>query len=339
MRTVGRQRRTDKHLPQRVYRRRGVYYFVDRAGKWHLLQDERGRRDYASALRALARLIDDTGPGHTVEQLIARYTAEELGAKAERTVRGRLQEFKPLAKVFGAMSPQAIEPHHVWEYWRERGCTEQARHEIRALSALLTFARRCGARTAPNPCFGLQLPGSRPRDRYVTDEEFQLVRSIAQPMIRYAMELAVRCGFDGATIRMLERKHLTEEGIEFERPKTGTLQVIEWDEELRAVVRELLRLRPQLRRYLICTRRGEPYTLDGFQAQWQRTMRKAMRAGLTRRFRFHDLRAKSASDAADDQSAADRLGHGDVNLTRKVYRRLPRRAQALNILGAPERKP
>ena len=28
----------------------------------------------------------------------------------------------------------------------------------------------------------------------------------------------------------------------------------------------------------------------------------------------------------DDQDAADRLGHGDVKLTRDTYRRLPRRA-------------
>ena len=50
---------------------------------------------------------------------------------------------------------------------------------------------------------------------------------------------------------------------------------------------------------------------------------------------FHDLRAKSASDSASDQDAADRLGHGDVKLTRDTYRRLPRRAAALKILEGP----
>ena len=53
---------------------------------------------------------------------------------------------------------------------------------------------------------------------------------------------------------------------------------------------------------------------------------------LAERFTFHDLRAKSASDSASDQDAADRLGHGDVKLTRDTYRRLPRRAAALKIL-------
>jgi integrase len=86
-----------------------------------------------------------------------------------------------------------------------------------------------------------------------------------------------------------------------------------------------LKLPPQLRRYLICNRRGQLYTLNGFQSQWRRTMNKALQAGLAERFHFHDLRAKRASDAESDQAAADRLGHGDVELTRRVYRRLPRR--------------
>jgi hypothetical protein len=35
---------------------------------------------------------------------------------------------------------------------------------------------------------------------------------------------------------------------------------------------------------------------------------------------------------ATPQDAADRLGHGDVKLTRDTYRRQPRRAAALKIL-------
>lgn len=330
MRGVGRQRKHDRDLPQRVYRRRGALYYVDTAGKWHPLG-----KVYAEALRVLAGLVERGAPAQTVEQLVAKYAAEELGRKAEKTRRGRLQEFKPLVKVFGHMSPEEIEPHHVWSYWTARGRTEQARHEIRAFSALLTFARRVGARKQPNPCFGLQLPQSKARDRYVTDEEFLAIRDLAPPMIGYAMDLALLAGMDQSTIRRLERRNLTDDGIEFERGKTGAFQLIEWSDELRLTVQAILRERPQLRRFLICNRRGQPYSLNGFQSQWQRVMRKAKAAGLAT-YHFHDLRGKSASDAESDQEAADRLGHGDARLTRKVYRRLPRRAAALRILDAPQ---
>ena len=158
-----------------------------------------------------------------------------------------------------------------------------------------------------------------------------MVREIAPPMIGYAMDLALLAGFDQGTIRGLERRHLTDKGILIEREKTGVLQLIEWNDALDVTVKGLLRERPQLRPYLICNRKGQPYSLNGFQSQWQRVMRKAMQAGLAERFHFHDLRAKSASDDATDQGAADRLGHGDVKLTQRVYRRLPRRGKALSI--------
>ena len=216
----------------------------------------------------------------------------------------------------------------VTAYWRRAGQTEGTRHRIRALSALLTFGRQIGALDCPNPCYGLQLPRARRRRRYVTDEELAIVRGCAPPMMRGAIDLAVLAGMDGATIRALERRHLTDRGIEFMRTNTEhtdpDLQVINWSEDLRAAVRTLLSLRPQLRQFVACSRSGQPYTLDGFQAQWQRVMRKAVKKGLAERFHFHDLRAKSASDAKTDQEAADRLGHGDPAITRRVYRRLPR---------------
>lgn len=327
MRGVGRKRTKDRHLPERVYYRHGAYYFVDTAGKWHPLG-----KDYPGALRALAKLLAANAPTHTMDLLIAKYEAEELPAKAKKTQTGRRQEFKPLRKVFGHMAAEAIEPHHVWTYFKARGSTEQARHEVRALSALLTFARRTGARKTSNPCFGLQLPGSKPRTHYVTDEAFIFVRELAQPMMGHAMDLAYIAGMDEGTIRTLERKNLKDDGIEFERGKTGAFQLIEWNDELRLIVAAILRERPQLRRVLICNRKGQAYTANGFQSQWQRLMRRAKKAGLTASFHFHDLRGKSASDETDDQTAADRLGHADVRLTRRVYRRLPRRAPALRIL-------
>lgn len=331
MSRVGRKRKRDRHLPERVYHRHGAYYYVTVEGKWRPLG-----KAYSDALRALAVLLGEGAPVQTIELLIAKYEAEELPKKAKKTRVGRLQQFKAVRDCFGTMSAEEIEPHHVWNFWRARGETEQARHEVSALSALLTFARQVGARKTENPCFKLGKKSSKHRTRYVTDEEFLQVRSVAQPMIAYSMDLALIAGMDEGTIRMLERRHLKDDGIEFERPKKGdqesAFQLIEWNDELRLTVQAILRERPQLRRALICNRKGKPYSANGFQSQWQRTMRKAVKAGLENRFHFHDLRAKSASDDETDQAASDRLGHADVATTRRIYRRLPRRATALKIL-------
>lgn len=92
--------------------------------------------------------------------------------------------------------------------------------------------------------------------------------------------------------------------------------MIQWSEALQDVVNSAKKLRPQVRNHLITNARGKPYTGDGFATQWDRTMTKALKVGLTERFHFHDLRAKSASDD-DLQTASDRLGHGNVSTTER----------------------
>lgn len=318
---MGRNRKKNRHLPPRVYQRRGkLYYVKPGTEEWIPLPD---------GLKTWAAIVESVDAAETMSALWAKYQLAELHKKAVKTQKNRRQEWSMLEPVFGAMHPRDIEPHHAWNYWKKRGEIEQAKKEVRCLSAILTFARQTGIITHENPCYKLRFPDSKPRDHYVTDEAFSFVRERAQPMMGYAMDLAYLAGMDEGTIRKLERRNLTDEGIEFARGKTGKLQLIEWNDELRAVVKAILREKPQVRQVLICNRQGKGYSPDGFQSQWQRLMRRCEKEGLEERFHFHDLRAKSASDSDDDQSAADRLGHSDVKLTQRVYRRLPKRAKAL----------
>lgn len=325
--TVGGKRRTNTHLPRRMYTKHGAFYFVDSKNKWRRLAD-----NYPDALTAYARLMAADSPADTIESLIAKYTAEELPKKAKATQQSRLKEFKPVGKAFGHMKPDEIEPSDVWNYYHARGETEQAKHEVRGLSAVLSFGRRIGACKRENPCFGLRMTGGGSRDRYVSDEEFLLVRSFAPEMIGLAMDIALLAAFRKSDILKLERRHLTDDGIQIETGKDKKFLLIEWNDELHATIDAAFRIAPRVRQFVICRRDGKRYSADGFGAMWQRVMTKAMENGLEERFTLHDLRAKSASDAEDDAEATARLGHNDPRLTKKIYRRLPRRAQALRIL-------
>lgn len=325
---VGRTRKKNKHLPRRMYEKRGAYYFVTKSNEWKPLG-----RDYPEALRQYAAILAGDAPGHTIELLWAKYQTQALLKLAKKTQTNRRNDMKWPLKVFGEMSPAAIEPHHVWTYWRERGETEQARHEIRALSALLTYARQCGARSTENPCFDLRLPGAKARDVYVTDAMFYAVRDIAPPMLGYAMDLAWCAGLDSGTIRRLEWRNVTKTGLLFERGKTKKLQQID-GEDLVSILRQLRQERPQVRRSIICARNGLAYTEDGFQSAWQDAVAKAIkleRLKAEERYHFHDIRAKGGSEAESDEAASALLGHGDVQVTRKHYRRLPQRSQAISI--------
>jgi integrase len=326
---VGRRRLSDKHLPRRVYHRHGAYFYAAPDGRWHRLA-----ADYPAALRTLATMVKSDNPPVTVDTLIAKYEVDVLAKQAERTRQTRAQEFRQVRAVFGKMHPADIEPSDVFRFWLDRGQIEQAKHEIRALSAVMTFGRNIGAYKHPNPCFGLRLPESKARERYVTDAEFLLARDRAPAMIGHAMDLALVGGLDQGTIRQLERRHITDAGLRFTRGKTGEEQLIDWNDELRLVVAAALRESPQVRRFVICTRRGQPFSLSGFQSAWQRLMAKVEQDGGTK-FTFHDLRAKSASDSDSDEEARARLGHQDVRTTVRHYRRLPKRATALRILDKP----
>lgn len=327
---VGRLRRSNRHLPRGVYLHHGAYWLV-RAGKWSKLG-----RDFGSAMAEYGRLQAAGAAVVTVSDLIARYSAEVLARRTPITARNRRGELAKIAEWVGHLEPRDVRSADVWDYWRARGEGPAARHEIRALSALLTYARRIGALDGPNPAYGLRLPLEAPRERYVTDEEYLAVRALAAPMVRHAMDLALLCGLDRATVLALERRNITDAGIEFQRGKTKGLQRIGWSDDLREVVEEVLREEPRLRHALICRRDGRRYTPDGFSTLWQRAMAAYAEGGGTR-FTFHDIRAKSASDAGSDQEAADRLNHSDPSITRRVYRRLPRLAKPLAWRGKNEK--
>lgn len=329
---MGRKRTTHPGLPKHVRQTKAAFHFEDPVTrKWSKLAD---RDDYTGMLTALARILEANAPTNTIEHLWAKYQVEEFHKLAAKTQQNRRNDMKRPLAVFGKMSAQAIEPHHAWTYWRKRGETEQAKHEIRAMSALLTYARQVGARSTENPWFelGLEVKNKTPRP-YVTDALFFAVRDIAPPMIGCMMDAAWCAGLDGATLRKLERRHVTDTGLLFERQKTKKLQQIDGP-DLVEIIKATLRLAPQVRRFIFCRRDGKALSANGFQTAWQRLMRKAVKLGRiskAQRYGLHDLRGKAGSEAETDEQAKNLLGHSDVKVTRQHYRRLPQRAEALRI--------
>lgn len=330
---MGRRRKTHIGLPKHVRVAHNAYHYEDpETRKWSRLAD---LDDYAGMLTALARILAANAPTNTIEGLWAKYQVWELPKLAMKTQQNRRNDMKRPLKVFGKMSAAAIEPHHAWTYWRRRGETEQAKHEIRAMSVLLTYARQEGARLTDNPWFelGLEVKNKTPRP-YVTDAMFFALREIAPPMIGCMMDAAWCSGLDGATLRKIERRHVTDTGLLFERSKTGKFQQIDGP-DLVEIIRSALRIPPQVRRFVFCQRNGQPYSANGFQTAWQRLVHKAIKLGRitkTQRYGLHDLRGKAGSEAASDEAAKNLLGHSDVKVTREHYRRLPQRGEALRIL-------
>lgn len=313
---MGRKRKTDKHLPQRVYCRRGSYYLVDVSGKWNPLG-----RDFPKAMAKYGELTDPGRSCSSLRDVIEKYRLYVLPLKAESTQKGEGRQLTRLASVFGDMLPDEITTQHVYQYMDARSAfPTAARQEVTLLHHVFVKAIRWGS-ASRNPVSGVEKPKSAPRDRYVTDGEYDAVRTIASPQLRVAMDLALLTGLRRGDILRLTRENLNAAGILVKTGKTGKSLLIQYSPALEAVLAESRKLKPQVPgKFLIRNKQGRQFTADGFASNWQRLMRKAVKAGIER-FTFHDIRAKNASDSASLTEASERLGHSSTALTRKTYYR------------------
>lgn len=320
---MGQRRKNNKHLPRRVYVHHGSYRYEPKDGARVTLARV---GDIAGMFRALA--IAQGGQSdtrlNTMSDLFNRYQAEILPKKAESTRKDQARQLQRLHKVFGAMDPRDLRAPHVARYrdLRARTAPTSANRELDLLSHVCTMAVEWGAIDA-HPFERLRKIQRPPRQRYVTDEEYAFVRSLASPMIQCVMDLALLTGLRRGDVLRLQRKHITDAGIEIRTGKTGAALLFESTPALKKVVDDALALPPQVRQFVVCNRKGKAYTKNGFDSVWQRLMKKATdpaREQHVKRFEFRDLRRKSASDEADELVASQRLGHTSVGITNRVYR-------------------
>ncbi len=330
---VGKKRKTNKHLPQRVYLKHGAYYFVDHEYKWHRLGVSLGEM-----YRALATFVEaDTI--HTVEDLCRRYSLEVLVSYSTKEQKNRVVHIERVKVVFGAMRPVDVKPHHVRAFrdkvgqrrGRDWGRPQLALKALATLSHIFYWATEWNA-IERNPCSGVKRPPQPKRTRYPTDHEFAAVYEHCQPMHQVAMDLALLTGLRREDILKLDRDCVTEEGLLVHTSKTDKALLFSWSEELREVIDRALAMPPRVRRVIVCNRQGTGYTPDGFSTIWRRARERALKHGkLLEAYRFNDIRAKSASDDADTDRASRRLGHTSRQTTERYYIRTPKRVDPLPL--------
>ncbi len=238
---------------------------------------------------------------------------------------------RSLRAVFGHMQARDVTPPDTYAYMDARAAPIGANREKALLSHVFQYAIRWGV-AKENPCRRVSRNPEKPRNRYITNDKLELFLSVCPPFLQAYVGLkrltGLRCG-DMLSIKLGD---LTEERLAVTQNKTESRLLFEWTPELGAAVeaaRSLPRLVSGLS--LFCTRRGQPYTPDGFRSIWQRAMAKVVKAGLER-FTEHDLRAKVITDARDLGQDAQRLaGHKTSAMTdryvkvRKVERVKPLR--------------
>ena len=149
-----------------------------------------------------------------------------------------------------------------------------------------------------------------------TRAERELLAAHATPLWRALIAVELLTGMREGEIRTLSRADLTEEGIHLRRPKTGAESLIEWTSVLQEATEAAPRAPKRPSTYVFPSKRGGPYTENGFRVAWRRLCQRAGVEGLE----FRDLRRTAASEAGSLEAARHLLGHGSTAITKRVYR-------------------
>lgn len=280
----------------------------------------------------------------TMNELFTRYEAECIPDLQPRSQRDYRSIIVILRHHFGRFEPREVTPRMIVDFLN---VPKGRVHRNRMVTILSTVFRKAiwkwciEDNLTSNPCTGVERWPTKPRDRYVTDDEFNAFRTTCGPQVQIAMDLALLTGQRQGDIIGLKWSQVKIENIprdkwhiEINQGKTGKRLAIVMSKSIEDVLDRAWLMEPHWpREYVIRTNprfgdKGLRYTEDGFRAMWQRYMRAWAKAGNPR-WHFHDIRAKCISDNLDLDAAYLLAGHIDIKMTRKVYDRARRVVQPL----------
>lgn len=298
----------------------------------------------------------------TVNEILFRYERDCIPDLAPRSQIDYRRHVVRLREVFGHRIAVELEPKDFGPFINVKKGKFQRVKQLAVLSAAFTQAVSFWYWIPRNVLRDVKRPKSKPRTRLVEQEEFAAVRATAPYRVQLAMDLAVMTGQrqgDILNFRWSDIKDLPEpivdpitgEVVTSElhvfQSKTGKRLAIGISKDLEAALDKCWQLPNRGQHVLTPARGGERYTGEGFRAMWQRNMRKYVARGGTR-FTFHDLRALAATRCPTPEIAMRLLGHTNMAMTLRVYRRGVERINALGLTqqsqvsrneGLPDRPP
>lgn len=290
-------------LPERVYLYPYAYvYKPAKSGRTIRLADKDASR--AEVMAAFAEALRKESAAGTVAAMMDQFFASaDFKALALRTQKDYEKSAGKLLKVFGAMPVNQVEPKHVRRYMDLRGVQSQvqANRDKALFSRAFRWAFERGLADR-NPCSGVRQFTERPRDYYITDEEYQAVLAHAEPAVKVAMEISYLCAARQGDVLDLRFSAATAEGLFIRQSKTRKEQIKQWSPRLRAALAlaqsSYQPHSPHPEAAVVRNPAGGRYSQRGFISAWHRAQKAARDAtGLPLAFTFHDIKAKSISDA------------------------------------------
>lgn len=268
----------------------------------------------------------------TVAEILDRYQAECLPLLAPRTARDYVRHLGHLKRWYGDRIACELKPRDFGPFLTippgKKGIVQRIR-QLAVLSAAFTQAVSFWYVMDANVLRDVKRPKRAPRDRLIEGSEFEAVRAGAPLRVQLMMDLALRLGQRQGDLLDLKWTDIRGGEVYFQQAKTGKRLAIAISPDLKRIFGKCWML-PNRAEYVITRKCGGRYTSEGFRALWQRTIDAYCRRGGVR-FTFHDIRALCATKCGSPEEAMKLLGHTNISMTLRVYRRGVERVQALQM--------
>lgn len=343
---MARNRQKDKSLYMtRIYKRHKKYLylspepylnpFTGKKQNWHTLCD-------ISEGELKARQVQQKIIQHNIVDLSKGNMAEKLDAFLSFTLEER-SENKPddpeklkmflarnktigtiinvIKKAFIEFDVALVEPSDIAQFLDSHQKKKRMTQVYRStLSDFFKYAVRKGW-VPENPVRDISVKSSKPREVYVTDEQFNLVVEKLDVMVTCFIDLCYLTCQRSTEIRLLKWEQIKDGRIYFNPSKTANSSdadvIIPITPEIQTVIEKLQSFKIESE-YVICSRKGEPYTTSGIRSAWNRACQKVGVSGVT----IKDLRAKALTDAVkagyDITQVQISAAHSDPKMT-EIY--------------------
>lgn len=228
----------------------------------------------------------------TVSWLLRKYEGSDkfrsLSAKTQKEYGKSIKKLKETQAgpiVFGDASLSSVTKRSIRSFLDKYPSPIAANRHIAVLKAAWNWAAQ-RYDIGENPCTGVELNKEKPRDRYVTQEEYIKVLALAPPELRQYMELAYLLRARLSEVRALTVEDVSDTHVRLERLKgsEGELTVI--SDRLREAL-SVVRGHPHI---------VHQYTESGFRSAWRRLQARMRKEAGIEPFNYHDLKAAGCSD-------------------------------------------
>lgn len=249
-----------------------------------------------------------SGPMGTIKWLLSQYTesARFEGLK-DKTKKDYLKSIEIMncrdigSMTFGDAPLERVTKRTIRHYLDSYPSPVAANRHIAILKAAWSWAEE-RFEVPENACRGVKMNVEKPRDRYISDEEFQAIYDLAPEPIKQMMQLSYLLRARLSEVLALTTEDVSDTHVRLIRSKGSEGELTVLSDRLRAAVSDV--------------RGGDhichKYTESAFRSAWTRLQLKVKNAGITPA-NFHDIKSKGISDHVDNFA-----GHRSAAM-RKVY--------------------